>query len=121
MYYSNKCQLFCTCEQSAGGKRGGMVCEWLTCKQLWARDEIEIYVRIMDRVHALLVRTEGNSKLAQKWIITDEVTVAPDIKPCAVHTYVIPLYSKCSNFRVYYNAITLCILLATYVSIPLKP
>ena len=23
MYYSNKCQLFCTCEQSAGGKRYG--------------------------------------------------------------------------------------------------
>ena len=40
----------------------------------------------MDSVHALLIRTEGNSKLAQKWIITDE---APDIlKPCAVHTYV---------------------------------
>ena len=33
MYYSNKCQLFCAREQSAGGKRGGMVCEWLTCKQ----------------------------------------------------------------------------------------
>ena len=42
----------------------------------------------MDRVYALLIRTEGNSKLAQKWIITDEATVAPDIKPCAVHTYV---------------------------------
>ena len=27
MYYSNKCQLFCTREQSAGGKRDGMVCE----------------------------------------------------------------------------------------------
>ena len=38
----------------------------------------------MDSVHALLIRTEGNSKLAQKWIITDEATVAP----CAVHTYV---------------------------------
>ena len=33
----------------------------------------------MDSVHALLIRTEGNSKLAQKWIITDETTVAPDI------------------------------------------
>ena len=33
----------------------------------------------MDSVHALLVRTEGNSELAQKWIITDEATVAPDI------------------------------------------
>ena len=77
----------------------------------------------MDSVHALLIRTEGNSELAQKWIITDEATVAPDIKRCAVHTYVIPLYSysKCSNFYVYYNAIALCILLATYVSIPLKP
>ena len=77
----------------------------------------------MDSVHALLIRTEGNSKLAQKWIITDEATVAPDIKRYAVHTYVIPLYSysKCSNFHVYYNAIALCILLATYVSIPLKP
>ena len=68
MYYSNKCQSFCTREQSAGGKRGGMVCEWLTCKQRWVRDEIEIYMRIMDRVRALLIRTEGNSKLAQKWI-----------------------------------------------------
>ena len=77
----------------------------------------------MDSVHALLIRTEGNSKLAQKWIITDEATVAPDIKRCAVHTYVIPLYSysKCPNFHVYYNAIALCILLATYISIPLKP
>ena len=77
----------------------------------------------MDSVHALLIRTEGNSKLAQKWIITDKATVAPDIKRCAVHTYVIPLYSysKCSNFHVYYNAIALCISLATYVSIPLKP
>ena len=37
----------------------------------------------MDSVHALLIRTEGNSKLAQKWI-TDEATVAPR----AVHTYV---------------------------------
>ena len=34
----------------------------------------------MDSVHALLIRTEGNSKLTQKWIITDEATVAPDIK-----------------------------------------
>ena len=68
----------------------------------------------MDSVHALLIRTEGNSKLAQKWIITDEATVAP----CAVHTYVrdsIVYYSKCSNFHMYYNAIVLCILLATYV------
>ena len=96
MYYSNKCQLFFTREQPAGGKRGGMVCEWLTCKQWWARDEIEIYVKIMDSVHALLIRTEGNSKLTQKWIITDEATVAPDIKRCAVHTYVIPLYSYSS-------------------------
>ena len=66
----------------------------------------------MDRVHALLIRTEGNSKFAQKWIITDEATVAPDIKPCAVHTYVILLYGKCSNFHVYYNTIVLCRLLA---------
>ena len=29
MYYSNKCQLFCTHEQSVGGKRGGMVCKSL--------------------------------------------------------------------------------------------
>ena len=78
-------------------------------------------MRIMDSVHALLIWTEGNSKLAKKWIITDKATVAPDIKPCAVHTYVIPLYSKSSNFHVYYNAIALCRLLATYVSIPLKP
>ena len=84
MYYSNKCQLFCIREQSAGGKRGGMVCKWLTYKQWWARDEIEIYMRIMDSVHALLIRTEENSKLAQKWIITDEATIAP----CVVHTYV---------------------------------
>ena len=67
----------------------------------------------MDRVHALLISAEGNSKLAQKWIITDEATVEPDIKPCVVHTYVIPLYSKYSNFHVYYNAILLCRLLAT--------
>ena len=29
IYYSNKCQLFCTCEHLAGGKRGGKVCESL--------------------------------------------------------------------------------------------
>ena len=29
IYYSNKCQLFCTCEHSAGGKRGGKICELL--------------------------------------------------------------------------------------------
>ena len=29
MYYSNKCQLFCTCKQSEDGKRGSMVCELL--------------------------------------------------------------------------------------------
>ena len=29
MYYSNKCQLFCTYEQLAGDKRGSMVCESL--------------------------------------------------------------------------------------------
>ena len=29
----------------------------------------------MDSVHALLIRTEGNSKLAQKWIITDEAVL----------------------------------------------
>ena len=92
-----------------------------TCKQWWARDKIEIYVKIMDSVHALLIWTEGNSKLTQKWIITDEATVAPDIKPCAVYTYVIPLYNKSSNFQVYYNAIAVSRLLATYVSVPLKP
>ena len=75
----------------------------------------------MDSVHALLIRTEGNSKLTQKWIICPDVaTVVPDIKPYAVHTYVVPLYSKCSNFYVYYNAIALCRLLATYVSISLN-
>ena len=56
MYYSNKCQLFCTCEQLAGGKRGGMVCESLL-KSVnndsydGMGDEIEIYVRIIDSVH----------------------------------------------------------------------
>ena len=55
MYYSNKCQLFYTHEQSAGGKRGGMVCESLL-KPLNndgydATDEIEIYVRIINSVH----------------------------------------------------------------------
>ena len=29
MYYSNKCQLFGTHEHSAGGKKGGKVCELL--------------------------------------------------------------------------------------------
>ena len=56
MYYSNKCQLFCTCEQLAGGKRGGMVCESLL-KSVnndsydGMGDEMEIYVRIIDSVH----------------------------------------------------------------------
>ena len=58
MYYFNKCQLFCTHEQSAGGKRGSMVRMRVvyteTCKQWWLWynwSEIEIYVRIMDCVH----------------------------------------------------------------------
>ena len=56
MYYSNKCQLFCTHEHSAGGKRDSMVCE-LLLKPVNNNgydamgDEIEIYVRIMDSVH----------------------------------------------------------------------
>ena len=56
MYYSNKCQLFCTREHSAGGKRDGKVCEPLL--KLVNKDgydamgvKIEIYVRIMDSVH----------------------------------------------------------------------
>ena len=53
MYYCDKCQLFCTHEQSASGKRGGMVCESLL-KAVTndgydaTEEEIEIYVRIMD-------------------------------------------------------------------------
>ena len=36
----------------------------------------------MDSVHALLIRTEGKvNSLRNQWIITDEATVAPDIKP----------------------------------------
>ena len=48
--------MFCTCEHSAGGKRGGKVCE-LLLKPLnndgydAMGDKIEIYVRIMDSVH----------------------------------------------------------------------
>ena len=56
MYYSDKCQLFCTHEQLAGGKMGGIVCESLL-KHVnnngydANRDEIEIYMMIMDSVH----------------------------------------------------------------------
>ena len=56
IYYSNKCQLFCTCEYLAGSKRGGKVCKSLL--KLVNKDgydamgdKIEIYVRIMDSVH----------------------------------------------------------------------
>ena len=55
MYYSNNFQLFCTYEQSAGGKRGGMVCELLLKPVNRDLDEIEIYMRIMISVHALLI------------------------------------------------------------------
>ena len=56
IYYSNKCQLFCTREHSKGGKRGGKVCESLlkpVNKDGYdaTGDKIEIYVRIMDSVH----------------------------------------------------------------------
>ena len=57
MYYSNKCQLFYTCEQSeAGNKTGSIVCKSLL-KPVnndgsdGTGDEIEIYMRIMDSVH----------------------------------------------------------------------
>ena len=55
MYYSNKHQLFCTHDQSAGGKWGGMVCK-LLLKPVnndgydEMQVKIEIYVRIMDSV-----------------------------------------------------------------------
>ena len=56
IYYSNKYQLFCTCEYSAGGKRGSKVCKSLlklVNKDGYdaTGDKIEIYVRIMDSVH----------------------------------------------------------------------
>ena len=69
----------------------------------------------------LLIWREGNSQLPQKRIITDEAIVVPDMKPCTVRTFGIPLYSKYSNFHVYYNAVALYRLLAMYISIPLKP
>ena len=56
IYYSNKCQLFCTCEHSAGGKRGSKVCKSLL-KPInkdgydATGDKIEIYVMIMYSVH----------------------------------------------------------------------
>ena len=95
MYYSNKCQLFCTHEYSAGGKRGDKLCK-LLLKPVnndgydAVGDEIEIYVRIMNS-DTLLIWTEGNSQLTKKWIITDEAIVAPDMKSCAVCTFGIPL------------------------------
>ena len=52
MYYSNKCQLFCTCEQSAGGKRYGKQVITETCKQCDDYDatggEIDFYGKIMN-------------------------------------------------------------------------
>ena len=56
MYYSSKCQLFCTHEQPACGKRGNIIYE-LLLKPVnndgydETRDVIEIYMRIMDSVH----------------------------------------------------------------------
>ena len=56
IYYSNKCQLFCTREHSVGGKRGGKVCE-PSLKSVnkdgydATGDKTEIYVRIMVSVH----------------------------------------------------------------------
>ena len=56
MYYSNKCQLFCTREHLAGGKRDGKVCESLLQpvnedSYDATEDKIEIYVGIMDSAH----------------------------------------------------------------------
>ena len=56
MCCSNKCRLFYTREQSAGGKRGGIVCKSLL-KPVNNDDydatggEIKICMRIMDSVH----------------------------------------------------------------------
>ena len=57
MYYSNKRQLFCTREQSAGHKRGGgMICE-LVLKPInndeydEMRNKIETDMRVMDSIH----------------------------------------------------------------------
>ena len=55
MYYSNKWQLLCKHEQSAGGKRGSIVLELLMKPvnkdgYVATGDEIEIYVRIMSSV-----------------------------------------------------------------------
>ena len=53
IYYSNKCQLFCTCQHSEGGKRGSKVWE-LLLKPIY-KDGYgamgEICMRIMDSVH----------------------------------------------------------------------
>ena len=56
IYISNKCQLFYTCEHSAGDKRGGKVWESLlkpVNKDGYdaTGDKIEIYVRIMDSIY----------------------------------------------------------------------
>ena len=39
------------------------------------------------------------------------------MKPCAVRSFVIPLYSKFFNFHMYYNAIALCRLLAAICTV----
>ena len=63
---SNKCQLFCTREQSAGGKRGGMVCEslnmYINNDTMKYEIKREIYVSIMDNVclSMLLISTESS-------------------------------------------------------------
>ena len=57
MYYSNKCQLVCTYEQSVGGKRAVWYASPALLKPVNSdgydemRDETEIYVRIMDSVY----------------------------------------------------------------------
>ena len=58
----------------------------------------------MDSVHALLIGTEGNSKLAQKWIITDEATVAP----CAVHTCVRDSIRPLFDETVFFISASIC-------------
>ena len=57
--------------------------------------------------NGLKISTEGYGLHTQKQIITDEAIVVPDMKPRMVGTFMIPSYSKSSNFHVYYNAIAL--------------
>ena len=120
MYYSNKCQLFYTCEQTGGDRSWSM--DITTFSTLDLREQgHKSYVASYQVNEELVILRMFSCELRQwRWFakdffherfpiygITYEAILAPDMKSHAVRTFVIPLYSKFSNCHAYYNAIAL--------------